>query len=95
MEHLTIEKFLSLDDDTRGILIAADMKRQKVKRVRDEIADERRKLNTRETNNQISCDHPMATERYVAHENEFGNLTGGGTMHHSCPDCLLRWNTNE
>lgn len=92
---MDINQFFELPEDEREALIDAHLHRQYVISVRDGIANERRKLDTRELNNQMNCNHLSATSRYVANENEFGNLTGGGTHHHFCPDCLNRWTTDK
>jgi hypothetical protein len=92
---MNIDDFLNLDEDVRETLIEAHRLRNYIISSRDAIKAERAKLDTREFNLQMQCNHPMATSRYVAHENEFGNLTGGGTRNHYCPDCGSRWETNE
>lgn len=88
---MNVEDFLNLPEETREYLTAVHRKRNDIKRTRETIEDERRKLDVRDLNNQTRCDHPLKHTRYVANENEFGNLTGGGTNHYYCPDCGFRW----
>lgn len=93
--EMDIDDFLNLDDDVRETLIEAHRLRNYIISTRDTIKAERAKLDTREINLQMQCEHPKATSRYVANENEFGNLTGGGTRHHHCTDCGFRWETDK
>jgi hypothetical protein len=90
-----VTDYLKLTEEEKQAIVAAITKQKQVRHARDEIAGERQKLKTREINNQLRCDHPMATSQYVANENEFGNLTGGGTYYHTCPDCGMTWSTNK
>jgi hypothetical protein len=88
---MTIDDFLNLPDEDKALFIDAFNKQKHIRNTRDGIAAERQKLATRELNNQLSCDHPNRKSTYVANENEFGNLTGGGTTYYHCPDCNSRW----
>lgn len=88
---MTVDEFLNLPDDEKALYLEAFEKQKHIRKTRDGIASERQKLTTRELNNQISCGHPNAKSKYRAHENEFGNLTGGGVTNFHCLDCDLRW----
>lgn len=92
---MNVKDFFDLPEDQRDYLFELHRKQRMVRNTRDIIAAERGRLDTREINNQMECEHPFSTDRYVANENEFGNLTGGGTRHHHCPDCGARWTTNK
>ena len=83
--------FFDLPNEQRQLLIDLHTKQKWIRHEKELIDIERRKAATRELNNQTDCDHPFAVETYKADENEFGNLTGGGTYHYHCEDCGLRW----
>lgn len=93
--NLSAEDYLRLSEAEQQAIVATIQKQRLIRKRRDDIAGERQKLATRNTNNQLECDHPLATSRYVANENEFGNLTGGGTRYHTCPDCDAYWSTDK
>lgn len=88
---MDIKQFFDLPEEQRQLIIDLHNKQKKIRHTRDQITDEYVKLRTRETNNQMSCDHPFAVKDYKAHENEFGNLTGGGHYNCRCDDCGFRW----
>ena len=92
---MNTEEFLNLPEKERDYIIAIHNKQKKVRMARDQIKEERAQMETRELNNQMYCDHPARKERYVAHENEFGNLTGGGIYHYYCEDCGHRWSQDD
>jgi transposase-like protein len=92
---MNVRDFFDLPDDQREMLIEIHRKQKFVRHEREQIDIERRKLATRELNNQTSCEHPFATKEYKAHENEFGNLTGGGEYRYHCEDCGFRWSENK
>jgi len=92
---MNTDDFFNLSESERQYLIDQHNKRKKVKATRDYIKEERKTLDVREANNQMYCDHPAKKERYVAHENEYGNLTGGGTTHYYCEDCGFRWSDEK
>ena len=88
---MNIDQFFELDEETREYLLSLHTKRKHIRYEREQLDIELRKIKTRELNLQMECEHPNANSRYVANENEFGNLTGGGTYHLYCPDCYNRW----
>ena len=88
---MDIKQFFDLPEEQRQLIIDLHNKQKKIRYTREQIVDEFNKLKTREANNQISCDHPFAVKEYKAHENEFGNLTGGGQYYCHCDDCGFRW----
>lgn len=91
---MTVDEFLKLSEREKAEFTEAYIRQREIRRTRDSIAEERKKLSTRELNNQLSCPHTDKVTHYVANENEFGNLTGGGTYYHNCPDCTFRWSTD-
>jgi hypothetical protein len=88
---MNIKDFLDLPDTERQTLVDAHNKSKRIREQIRGIKHEEEKLRTRRLNLQIECDHPYRIERYEAHENEFGNYTGGGTYTYYCPDCDYRW----
>lgn len=92
---MNIRDFFDLPESERQFIVDLHNKQKKVRYTKDQIADERHKLMTREANNQMQCDHPFATKEYRAHENEFGNLTGGGVYNYYCDDCGFRWQDDQ
>lgn len=92
---MNVKDFFDLPEDQREMLIEIHRKQKMVRAEKEYISLERRKLSTRELNNQTACDHPFATKEYKAHENEFGNLTGGGEYRYHCEDCGFRWSENK
>ena len=88
---MDIKDFFDLPEDARLILVRMEHTRKLVIETRNSIAVERQKLNTRELNNQLRCEHIYCQKTYKAHENEFGNYTGGGVYHYHCDDCGKRW----
>lgn len=92
---MNIKDFFDLPDDQREMLIDIHRRQKLVRAEKEYIATERRKLETRELNNRMACEHPFATEEYKAYENEFGNLTGGGEYRYHCEDCGKRWSKNK
>jgi hypothetical protein len=92
---MNIQEFFDLPDDQRQMIIDLHNKQKKIRHTREQIADERQKLNNREFNNRMQCDHPFATKTYKAYENEFGNFTGGGTYTYRCEDCGNVWTDEQ
>lgn len=92
---MDIKAFFDLPEDQRQMIIELHNKQKSIRHAKSTIAEERRKLDTRETNNQMQCDHPFATKKYRANENEFGNLTGGGVYSYHCEDCGFRWQDDQ
>lgn len=88
---MNIKEFLDLPEDVREHLFWLHNKQKRIRKERDDIALERKKLDIRSMNNQTECEHPYADKRYEAHENEFGNYTGGGEYRYSCDDCGKIW----
>lgn len=92
---MNIQDFFDLPEEQRQFIIDLHNKQKKIRYTKSVIADERRKLDTREANNQMECEHPFANKIYKAHENEFGNLTGGGWYNCHCEDCGARWQEDQ
>lgn len=92
---MNIQDFFDLPEDQRDYMVEMHRKQKMIRMTRDAINGERGRLDTQELNNQENCSHPFAKEKYVAHENEYGNLTGGGTTWHHCQDCNARWMTEK
>lgn len=92
---MDIKDFFDLPHEQRELLVEMHRKQKRIRNDRDVINAEIQRLETRRFNMQQDCDHPFADKKYKAHENEFGNLTGGGTYYHHCDDCGLRWTTNK
>lgn len=92
---MNVKDFFDLPEEQRQLLIDLHTKQKDIRSVKEWIDIERRKLATREVNNQMSCEHPFATKEYKAFENEFGNLTGGGEYRYHCEDCGYRWTTEK
>ena len=92
---MNLEDFLKLDESDKAVIIETYTNQKRIRNTRDEIQRERKKLSTRELNNQLECDHTDKQTKYHPHENEFGNLTGGGMYYHFCPDCNFRWGTDH
>jgi rubrerythrin len=92
---MNIKEFFDMSEEQRQFIIDLHNKQKNIRDIRDAINDERQKLNTRELNNQLDCIHQFAKSKYVAHENEFGNLTGGGTTYYHCEDCGYHWSEDK
>lgn len=92
---MNIKDFFDLPEDQRQLLIDLHTKQKGVRFKKEQIDIERRKLSTRELNNQMSCEHPFATKEYKAFENEFGNLMGSGEYRYHCEDCGKRWSEQK
>lgn len=92
---MNVKDFFDLPEDQRDILVNLHRKQKLIRSSRESILEDRKRLDTRELNNQRECEHPFAESTYKAHENEFGNLTGGGTHHWYCEDCGKRWTANN
>ena len=92
---MNIKDFFDLPEDQRQLLIDLHTKQKSVRFEKEQIDISRRKLETREINLRMSCEHPFATREYKAYENEFGNLTGGGEYRYHCDDCGNRWSENK
>ena len=92
---MNIREFFDLPEDERQVLIDLHNKQKSIRNTRESIDIERRKLTTREANNQTDCDHPFAEKTYKADENEFGNLTGSGRYFYHCEDCGFRWSEKK
>ena len=92
---MNIKDFFDLPEDQRQLLIDLHTKQKGVRFEKEQIDISRRKLTTRELNNQMLCEHPFATKEYKAFENEFGNLTGGGEYRCHCEDCGFRWSDQK
>lgn len=88
---MDVRMFFDLPEAERQMIIDLHNKQKRIRRARADIADDLAKIKMRETNNQLQCDHPFAVKTYRAHENEFGNLTGGGVYSYYCEDCGFRW----
>lgn len=95
ISNISAEDYLKLSETEQQAIVNVIQKQRLIRKRRDEIAEARQSLSTRNINNQLECDHPLAKSRYVANENEFGNLTGGGTYYHTCPDCDAYWSTDK
>jgi hypothetical protein len=92
---MDIKDFFDLPEAQRDLLVELHRTQKMVRHTKEGIFEERRRLETRELNNQNECQHPFADSKYTAHENEFGNLTGGGTYYYHCEDCGKRWTTDK
>ena len=92
---MNVQEFFDLPEEQRQFIVDLHNKQKKIRYAKGVIADERQKLNTREFNNQHECEHPFAQSRYQAHENEFGNLTGGGYYRYHCEDCGYHWQEDK
>jgi len=92
---MNIKEFLDLPEETRDYLLKLDVKRKQIRKTAESIATDRFKLNNRELNNQMQCEHWFADKTYKAHENEFGNYTGGGEYRYHCEDCGKRWSEEK
>lgn len=92
---MDVKEFFNLPESERQFIIDLHNKQKSVRMTRELIMSERAKLATREMNNQTQCEHPFATKKYRAHENEFGNLTGGGVYTYHCEDCGFRWQEDK
>ena len=88
---MNIKDFLDLPEDQREYIIEIHNKQKEIRKTRQDIEFMRNKLNTREFNNQLECTHPDVQKTYKAHENEFGNFTGGGEYECFCEDCGKIW----
>lgn len=88
---MNIKDFFDLPEDQRELLVEMHRQQKLIRKTRELIDVERRKLSTRELNNQMECKHPFVDKKYRAFENEFGNLTGGGRYHCHCDDCGAMW----
>lgn len=88
---MDVREFFKLPEDQRDLLANLHRKQKGIRRNRELILDERKQLDTREINNQLQCEHPFAEFKYKAHENEYGNMTGGGVYYYHCEDCGKRW----
>ena len=91
---MNIQEFFDLPENVRDELLRQHQKRKKIRASYEDILREEQKLNIRKTNLQNECEHPHKTHKYVAHENEYGNYTGGGTYYYKCPDCGLNWHSD-
>lgn len=92
---MNVKDFFNLPEDQRDILVNLHRKQKSIRASHHNIMAERAVLATREFNNQRECEHPFAESTYKAHENEFGNLTGGGSYYWTCDDCGKRWTTDK
>lgn len=92
---MNVKDFFDLPEDQRELLVSMHRKQKHVRSQREHIDIERRKLATMEFNNQTECQHPFASKKYRANENEFGNLTGGGVYSYYCEDCGFRWQEDK
>lgn len=92
---MDIKEFFDLPNDQKELLVSMYQKQRMIRNTRIAIEAELKRLETRRINNQMECDHPFATKKYQAHENEFGNLTGGGYYRYHCEDCDARWQEDK
>ena len=92
---MNIKDFFDLPEAQRDLLVQMHRKQKEIRQTKENIDNERRKLQTREINNQMECEHPFSESTYKAHENEFGNYTGGGEYRHRCDDCGKNWSTEK
>lgn len=92
---MDIKEFYKLSEEERKEIVAIERNQSMVRITRDQIKVGRQDLELEEKKNQERCKHPAATDTYKANENEFGNLTGGGTRYWFCTDCNARWTTNK
>ena len=92
---MDIKEFFDLPHDQRELLVDLHRKQKLIRMTRGQIEDARRRCDTQEFNNQQECQHPFAEKKYQAHENEFGNLTGGGYYRYHCEDCGARWQEDK
>lgn len=88
---MNIQEFFDLPEDQRQMIIDLHNKQKKIRYAREQILEEREKLNAREFNNMMQCDHPFATKTYKAREDEYGTMTGGGWYTYKCGDCGNVW----
>jgi hypothetical protein len=92
---MNIKDFFDLPEDQRELLVELHRKQKQIRKDKEYNDQQRRMLQTREINLQTECEHPFAEKTYKAHENEFGNLTGGGVYYYHCEDCGYRWTENK
>jgi hypothetical protein len=92
---MDIKDFLDLPEEIRNHLLWIETQRRDIRKTVEVITKERKELDYKEMNNQIRCEHWFADKTYKAHENEFGNFTGGGVYHYHCEDCGKRWSEEK
>lgn len=92
---MNIQEFFDLPEEQRELLTEMHRKQKEIRSQRLYIETERRKLDTRETNLQMNCEHPFQSKIYKADTDEYGILTGSGTYHFHCPDCDRRWQEHK
>lgn len=92
---MDMKEFFDLPHDQREMLVSIHRKQKRIRMDKATITGEMGRLETMLLNLQIECDHPFVEKVYKAHENEYGNFTGGGTYRCYCDDCGMRWTEDK
>ena len=93
--NINIDEWFELPEEHRDFFVKLHNKQKQIRLDKERIDIELRKLATRKINLQMECEHPFTTKEYKAHENEFGNYTGGGQYYCHCEDCDRRWSEEK
>ena len=87
---MNIREFFDLPEEERQVLIDLHNKQKSIRNTRESIDIERRKLTTREFNNQTECQHPFTSKVFQT----FG-ASDGGEYRYRCDDCGFIWYEKE